>query len=248
MFKQAKPLFYKVFFTVFCSLSLLMALAQEAPYLQDIDSNFFAGTNAKPSKIIIDERKVPDSIINRYKNDDAFWYANTAIEKKEPQKNKDGFSSLFQTAWVRQLFWILFVGCFVALLAWFLASGKLKLFYKKREPALQEPAEDGDKDIFSVSFDEEIKNAKNANNFRLAIRLMYLQVLKILADTNRIQYEADKTNSDYLLQLHTTAYYQEFFKLTRDFEYVWYGRFLISEAVFSKMQDDFTSFINRVTL
>ena len=61
---------------------------------------------------------------------------------------------------------------------------------------------------------------------------MYLRLLKKMSEQKIIQYTQDRTNFDYLLQLHSTQYYNEFFRLTRNYEFTWYGQFEVDETVF----------------
>jgi hypothetical protein len=68
---------------------------------------------------------------------------------------------------------------------------------------------------------------------------MFLQLLKELSNKNIIRYQQDRTNFDYLMQLHGTKYYEDFFRLTRNYEYAWYGLFDITESKFELVKKDF---------
>lgn len=106
------------------------------------------------------------------------------------------------------------------------------------DTAEEQPTED----IFEMNFEKEIQKAVAEKNFRLAVRLLYLRTLRDLSDKNLISYTHEKTNADYLFQLAGTSYYKSFFRLTRDFEYTWYGQFELSQENFSFIQNDFSSF------
>ena len=84
--------------------------------------------------------------------------------------------------------------------------------------------------------------AAAAGNFRLAIRLMFLRSLKNMSEKNIIRYKQDKTNFDYLVELHPTTYYNNFFKVTRSYEYSWYGQFPVSEDAYRIIRNDFDQF------
>ena len=56
----------------------------------------------------------------------------------------------------------------------------------------------------------------------------------------------ERTNSDYLAQLYNTSYYKNFFRLTRNFEYVWYGKFDISAEAFQMIQQDYKNLKEQV--
>jgi len=71
---------------------------------------------------------------------------------------------------------------------------------------------------------------------------MYLRTLRDLSLRNLITYTHEKTNSDYLFQLAGTPFYKSFFRLTRDFDYSWYGHFPISPDSFTTIQNEFNAF------
>jgi hypothetical protein len=63
-----------------------------------------------------------------------------------------------------------------------------------------------------------------------------------MAEKNIIQYKQDRTNLDYLLQLHPTVYYNNFFRITRNYEYSWYGKFEVREGAYKMIRSDFDQF------
>jgi hypothetical protein len=99
--------------------------------------------------------------------------------------------------------------------------------------------EPGTDNIFGINYQREIDKAVRDKDFRLAIRLMFLRLLKQLADKNIIHYKQDRTNLEYLQQLYTTNYYKDFFQATRNYEYSWYGKFPVSEEAFNKIRNEF---------
>jgi hypothetical protein len=188
----------------------------------------------------VEERQISKSELEKVRSDGAYWYANLAPERKE-EKPKPGFtdSTLFKT-----IFWILLIGAFVALLIWFLATSNIRLFQRKSKPLAvgSEETEELTEDIFEMNFEREIEKALAAQNYRLAVRLYYLQTLRRLSDRGLINYSHEKTNSDYLFQLAGSHHYRSFFRITRNFEYVWYGKLDVSRELFAIIQKDFTSF------
>jgi hypothetical protein len=78
-------------------------------------------------------------------------------------------------------------------------------------------------DIHALNFDAALAEAESAGNYRLAVRLGYLQVLKQLTDLGLIRWQPDKTNHDYLYELPTGPLATAFRQVTQQFEYVWYG-------------------------
>jgi hypothetical protein len=218
----------------------------QGPYMQEgihDDEDFYQDNSyfqprLAPSKV--SERRIEEEKVLAIKAEDEYWYADLEPKKDQAKKKEPGF---FQSDLAKTLFWILITGGFVALLIWFLASGNISLFRRKaRVHSLKQVGSTEEEDIFSLDYEMEIQKAINANDYRYAIRLMYLQVMKEMAERNIIKYSPEKTNSDYLFQLFKSRYYQPFFTLTRHFDYTWYGHFQISPAAFRQVQNDFSSF------
>lgn len=182
------------------------------------------------------------------KKDKEFWYINTVPEKapkpaarKAPEKRED-------PVWLRNLLWVLVVGGFVVLIIWFLLASDVQLF-RKAPPVVAKHEEEDEystDNLFDIDYDSALKRAIAAQNYRLAIRLMYLQTLKELAQRNIIQYRQERTNNDYLMQLFQTSYYKDFFRLTRNFEYAWYGQFSVSPHSFEQIKTEFATFKQRM--
>ena len=96
--------------------------------------------------------------------------------------------------------------------------------------------------IHEINFDEEIEKAVALHNYRLAVRLLYLKCLKQLSDRNLIQWKIDKTNSAYIYELSDPNQRQTFSRLTRQFEFVWYGNFAIDQQAFGNINQMFQDF------
>lgn len=182
-------------------------------------------------------RKIQDSTLRNLQNHKDYWYANQVFSKKKPISQEEPDSS-----WMDTLIWFIIIGGFVAVLVWYLASSNISLFRKKSSPISLEEDEALTEDIFEIKYEKEIKLAIASQNYRLAIRLMYLRTLRELSDRQIIQFAQEKTNSDYLFQLMNTRYYKNFFQLTREFEYTWYGKFQLSPEAFALVEKDFNDF------
>ncbi|WP_031428348.1 DUF4129 domain-containing protein [Flavimarina sp. Hel_I_48] len=84
-----------------------------------------------------------------------------------------------------------------------------------------------------------IDNATNNNNYRLAIRYYYLLVLQNLSKKELITWEVQKTNKDYVYELQDSKLRSQFSKITRIYDFIWYGSFEVNESAFAKAQQEF---------
>jgi len=255
----------KVFQNSFCGLVLLFCFAAKAQdssrIITDTATSFIISdttvvetvsdevekssldSNVKAPLVIV--RKVPDTTLNKLKSEDDFWYVNTMPNRQKPKAPGKPANLSWLDVLSRLMWWIL-IGCFIAALIWFLASSNIQLF--RRRPsvinALQE--EELSENIFEIDYNKEINRVIANQNFAMAIRLYYLQTLLLLSQKGLIQYTHERTNNEYVDQLYKTSYYKDFFRLTRHFEYTWYGQFPISEEAFKLIQTDFNGFKQRI--
>ncbi len=213
--------------------------------LEGKNDNFLKkGKNAEDS-LTIQSLKVPDSLVKKMQSDDAFWYANTEIEKekkKEDPSTDYSYTPLTQRSWFQTLLWLIIIGGFAGFLMVYLSGSNVGLFRKPDKMIVNGEDEMITEDIFAINYQKEIDRAAAEGNYRMAVRLMFLRLLKNMSERNIIQYKQDKTNLDYLLQLHPTRYYSHFFRLTRNYEYSWYGQFDVNEATYRSIRSDFDHF------
>ena len=63
-----------------------------------------------------------------------------------------------------------------------------------------------------------------------------------MADHQLILYAPDKTNYSYVKELADRNYKQDFATLTLNYEYVWYGKFNLSQEHYGQLKNQFNSF------
>ncbi len=204
---------------------------------------------ADTSKVIW--RKFDETKIERFRNNKAFDYRD-----KEPTKAKETLS--WFKKWLNDFFdlnldgeindvifdiitIVLIIGTLAAII-WGLTGNKFRWLFTgkgiKTSPAFTVEEEN----IHEISFADEITSAEASGNFRKAVRLHYLQILKTLADHSLIAWEAQKTNHEYARELRNTAYADDFSKLTYWFDYIWYGEFPINKELYDEIREKFERF------
>ena len=100
--------------------------------------------------------------------------------------------------------------------------------------------------IHETDFETLINSAEAENNYRLAIRYYYLWLLKQLSFKNIITYDAEKTNSDYQLEINNPQNAEKFAYTSYLYNYIWYGEFNVDEHQFLKAKKAFVQFLNSV--
>lgn len=188
-------------------------------------------------------RVIPDSAIAKMRSDDAFWYANKEFKKVNQQTGQGSFWHwLAIQRWYKAITWIVIIDGFIAVLIAYLASNDTGIFRRRSKTIAQANDEDGHENIFSINYPAEIEKAVSTGNYRTATRLLFLRLLKTLSENQLIQYKEGGTNQDYLWQLRDKDFYKDFFRLTRNYEYTWYGHFDLNRELFASIRNDFENF------
>lgn len=120
------------------------------------------------------------------------------------------------------------------LLIWFLYKKRPELFMWMRDNHL--PYTIQEDTIYGIDFQSVISLALSRNDFREAIRLLYLQTLKQLSDEDRINWQPYKTPTEYIYEIKLETLRVPFRQLTNSFLRVRYGNFEATESLFVEMQ------------
>lgn len=205
----------------------------------------------------IEWRVVPDSVVRSLKKDAAFWYADKDMEKKNEEN--EGLSwlekiiitlfKLLANPVFRQILWIIIIGGFAAAVIWFLSQNQMNIFgYGKKTVVVRKSEAEVTEDVFSTDLEKAANDAAALGDFRLAIRFQYLQLLKIFSQHELLQYRQDATNFDYLKQLYDRPYYKDFFRVTRNYEYAWYGEIAVSNEQYDSVVKEFNDLYQKASV
>ncbi len=105
------------------------------------------------------------------------------------------------------------------------------------------PVTDIENNIYETDFKSLIEQAESENNHRLAIRYYYLWLLRTLSEAEIIDYDVEKTNSDYYIEIENKDTKEEFSYTSYLYNYIWYGEFDIDHTQFKKAKTAFTQFL-----
>jgi len=86
-----------------------------------------------------------------------------------------------------------------------------------------------------------LQRAENAGQFDIAVRLLYIQLLKELQDGSLIKYRRDFSNRDYQNQLRRSTFLADFRDVTADYERYWYGKYPIERLSYRLVYRKFTA-------
>jgi large-conductance mechanosensitive channel len=212
--------------------------------------------NKTVQKISIDTDKLQE-----FKQNEDYQYKPKDIKKNFLEKIADWLSA----KWDELMEWIFgekkgshFLSFMIKYLPYLLlAIGVfiiIRLLYKydvfKRRAAAQNQPDiqlaDDEKIVKSSNISDLIKNAKVQKDHRMAVRYLYLNLLRQLDTREYIRFKKDKTNDDYIAELSDQSLISEFENLTYYYDFIWYGQYPVDEALFSQIEQKFDHFLAQI--
>ena len=144
---------------------------------------------------------------------------------------------LFHVTWQSNYTWWLLtaVGAVAGGIAgWYVWHYHPGLFQRQGTiaPTAEAAAEDT---IYGIDFDAAISRALGREDYREAVRMVYLQVLKALSDRHAIDWQPFKTPSQYVGEMSSHTASEAFRQLTRHFLLVRYGNFPATQQLYEQV-------------
>jgi hypothetical protein len=194
-------------------------------------------------------RKISESKWKQIQKDKDFIYTREEKKEQKPAEAKEppfhGIGNFFNSAVFKFLMFAL-VALLVLIVIYhlFFSEGRLRL--KKPSASTKQPESMYEQvDTFS-DWESALSKALQAKDYRLSTRILYLETLQKMNRHGWIEYEQEKTNWDYVNQFasHTNA--AEFTQLTKYFDYIWYGHFVVDENRFNDIHQLYKNFHNEI--
>ena len=91
-----------------------------------------------------------------------------------------------------------------------------------------------------------IEKALANDDFRGAIRLYFIFIIKGLSEKGWIRWEKKKTNFSYLIEMRGKPQYESFNDVVSIYELVWYGNYSVQKEDFNSLEPRFKSLLNNL--
>ncbi len=91
-----------------------------------------------------------------------------------------------------------------------------------------------------------LEAALKDKNFREAVRIYFIAVIKEMKDKRWIKWERKKTNYHYIDEIHGRSQQTDFITATRAFEVVWYGNRNIAEYEYKSIEPVFVKLLHSI--
>ncbi|HEY4155113.1 MAG TPA: DUF4129 domain-containing protein [Puia sp.] len=191
-------------------------------------------------------RRVPDSRVKAYQRDPDFAYANDPAYWKElpPPHSRLGekfFRFLFSRGFRIGLFilFLLLAGYGLYRLS---KENSFTWFRRSSRPDHTAGPAGAAEDPEETDLDEAIRKNREAGNYKLAIRYMYLKIIRAAFSKGAILIKASSTNSDITRAFRDPQQARDFRYLATAYEHVFYGEFMPDREQFDLLEKKFDLF------
>lgn len=173
-------------------------------------------------------------------------YADYKNGKPQRKEKNDSDSITIDFGPFGWLFYLVLAAAVIYLVYILFNEGGSGLFASNRNKKLNDFEDITAENIEHADIHTLIKNAENDENYRLAVRYYYLLILKTLSLKNLIKFEDDKTNTEYLEEVSAKPFSDKFAYAQYLYNYIWYGKFPVNIAQYTKAKSNFTTLLNLV--
>ncbi len=199
------------------------------------------------------ERGFDQEELQELRTDDAYVYE---LVKPEPEgflerlwnRFVNWFWSFFQSEGSRSAFDIFFKLLIVTGVVYFFVKvmgADVTAVFKPNKENVDLAYDVDEETLNQIDFEQELRQATAASNYRLVIRLYYLMALKQAADANWLNLTQGKTNYDYLYDLKGKSIENDFKSLSYLFDYTWYGHFDADQQLVALAKEHLDQIKNR---
>lgn len=105
----------------------------------------------------------------------------------------------------------------------------------KQEKIGIESIEEIEEKMHEIDLDELLKEAIIAKDYRIALRINFLIIIKMLSQKGEISWAKEKTNWEYHLEVKPTNLSLQFKEIIIPFESIWYGEQPLEENQFNAL-------------
>lgn len=242
--------FFYIFTVIFISFfsNELFATQNQNP-LKDLDSlvTDYSDINPRQFEDLAKKYNGSDFIYQRTKSDLSWWSRFkmwlSEIFKDLFDLTADGQASTF-TNYILNIAGILVTLLVIFFIFKAIINKEGQWVFGKSSDKSIIPNVSIEQNIHETDFEALISSSEKNNNYRLVIRYYYLWLLKELAQKELIDYDVEKTNSDYQYEIKDQAISKKFAYASYLYNYIWYGEFDIDKTEFLKSKTAFINFLN----
>ena len=196
-------------------------------------------------------RSIASDTIAAIKSNPEFGYMTSidsllrARQKKKdnlPEQVTDNSPSIWDSGIVKLICWAVAIGLVGFVLYRLFLGGGVFFRNKKQELPLVELEDTPD----DHNLEKALQQAISKQDYRMATRYLFLITLSRLGEKGVLQLSTEKTNYQYAAELADKPYANRFAKLSLQYEYVWFGGFIINQTQFATLQQQHQQFLKEI--
>lgn len=138
---------------------------------------------------------------------------------------------------------IVLIIAILGIILYFFNTNKGLLFNKKSHKVLSE--EYINENILEIDLKQLLNQAIKDQNKELVIRYQFLTFLKNLSSKNYIDWNPEKTNTDYFYEIKNKNLKTDFEYASYLYTYIWYGKYEVTDEIYKKATHHFNTIINK---
>lgn len=180
--------------------------------------------------------------------------ASKGFERGRPQDdsggnvNSSGGGTIFPFGGT--VFQVIMIVVFIAVLVIIinkLLGSNIRLKNKKKASGNAEDTIDNlEENLMESDLMRWLRQAVQDKNYRLALRIYYLMIIKELANNGLIDWQKEKTNLDYLYEMRNHGGHHQFEELTGIYQLVWYGEKDLGDSYLIEASHKFKSYFQSI--
>ncbi len=157
------------------------------------------------------------------------------IDREEETQKEERVAKNFNAGSIKTVVIVLIICILVALLV-VLTIHLLKIKTTHKISNSTKVEEIDDPDQFKLSdLEQYLMEALGSGNYRLAVRIQFLMLIKALQENDYINWKKEKTNWDYLQEVKEYSFHTDFKYLIKVFEKVWYANYTIKRDTYDQL-------------
>lgn len=215
----------------------------EEQYIDDIEEDYKIEDNDNPYRG--DKKRRKTRFYPRGgKNQDKAKIKPEDIDERRRNRSNNQMPEFFSIpSWLGNFIIILLIIALAALIFYLFFKAPANEEDKKIKHDLDDiPPSEIPKSELQIRLEKALLN----KDYRLAIRIYFIFLIKELSEKKLINWEKEKTNFSYLVEMRNHKYYNEFDETVMLYELIWYGKRKINEDDYRKIEPQFKSLVEKI--
>lgn len=101
-------------------------------------------------------------------------------------------------------------------------------------------------EIPKTELERRLEEALAREDFREAIRIYFIFIIKDLSSKNWISWERKKTNMSYLIEMRSKPQFNLFNETVSIYDIVWYGNYTITKSIYNDVEPKFKQLLSAI--